>query len=129
MTKTIFKSSKDNAVCIGHCTHLNLISIDRARYQDDINKFMGALADKKEQKDSKFYRKHNTTKKFAKFRIHLRTGKAYVKENNQQYETDAIGVYVCQQFATLSLELLHETASMTVTKSKVKFVPLGLKFN
>eukprot|EP00957_Ditylum_brightwellii_P100700 7673901-Ditylum_brightwellii.AAC.1 len=79
---------------------------------------MEALADKKEQKDSKFYRKHNTTKEFAKDQIHLRTGKTYVKENNQQYETNAIGVYVCQQFATLSLELLHETALIIVTKSE-----------
>eukprot|EP00957_Ditylum_brightwellii_P017161 1293869-Ditylum_brightwellii.AAC.1 len=77
---------------------------------------MEALADKKEQKDAKFYGKHNTIKEFAKFQIHLRTGKAYVKENNQQYETDAIGVYACQQFATLSLELLHETAPMIATK-------------
>eukprot|EP00957_Ditylum_brightwellii_P092279 7025863-Ditylum_brightwellii.AAC.1 len=79
---------------------------------------MEALADEKEQKDSKFYGNHNTTKEFAKFQIYLRTGKAYVKENNQWYETDAIGVYVCQQFAMLSLELLHKTASMIATKSK-----------
>eukprot|EP00957_Ditylum_brightwellii_P182267 13886017-Ditylum_brightwellii.AAC.1 len=129
MTKTIFKSLKDNTVCISYLTHLNPIHIDRAQYQDDINALMEALADEKEQKDLKFYRKHNTTKEFAKFQIHLRAGKAYVKENNQRNETNAIGVYVCQQFATLSLEVLHETASMIVTKSKVKFVPLGLKFD
>eukprot|EP00957_Ditylum_brightwellii_P172516 13134225-Ditylum_brightwellii.AAC.1 len=79
---------------------------------------MEALADKKEQKDSKLYRKHNTTKEFTKFQIHLQTGKAYVKENNQWYETNAIGVYVRQQFATLSLEFLHETTLMIATKSK-----------
>eukprot|EP00957_Ditylum_brightwellii_P160266 12201132-Ditylum_brightwellii.AAC.1 len=90
---------------------------------------MEALADKKELKDDKFYGKHNTTKEFAKFQIHLRTGKVYVKENNQRYETDAIGVYICQQFATLSLELFHKTASMIATKSEVKFVPLRLKFD
>eukprot|EP00957_Ditylum_brightwellii_P079805 6069339-Ditylum_brightwellii.AAC.1 len=128
MTKTTFKSSKDNAVCIGHLTHLNPIRIDCAQYQDDINELMEALADEKEQKNSKFYGKHNTTKEFAKFQIHLRTGKAYVKENNQRYETNMIGVYDHQQFATLSLELLHKTALMIATKSEVKFVPLGLKF-
>eukprot|EP00957_Ditylum_brightwellii_P088542 6744111-Ditylum_brightwellii.AAC.1 len=79
---------------------------------------MEALADEKEQKDAKFYRIHNTAIEFAKFQIHLRTGKVYVKENNQRYETNAIGVYVCQQFATLSLELLHETVSMIATKSE-----------
>eukprot|EP00957_Ditylum_brightwellii_P192442 14651360-Ditylum_brightwellii.AAC.1 len=126
MTKMIFKSSKDNTICIGHLTHLNPICIDRAQYQDDISILMEALADEKEQKDVKFYRKYNTTKEFAKFQIHLRTGKAYVKENNQRYETDAIGIYVCRQFATLSLELLHKTASMRATKSKVKFVILWL---
>eukprot|EP00957_Ditylum_brightwellii_P111994 8540709-Ditylum_brightwellii.AAC.1 len=110
MTKTIFNSSKDNAVCIGHLTHLNPIWFDGAQYQDDINELMEALADKEEQKDSKFYGKHNTTKEFAKFQIHLRTGKDYVKENNQQYE------YVCQQFAMLSLELLHKTALIIATK-------------
>eukprot|EP00957_Ditylum_brightwellii_P086278 6565409-Ditylum_brightwellii.AAC.1 len=50
--------------------------------------------------------------------IHLYTGKAYVKEDNKRYKTDAIGVYVCQQFAPLSLELLHETALMIAMKSK-----------
>eukprot|EP00957_Ditylum_brightwellii_P028583 2159937-Ditylum_brightwellii.AAC.1 len=129
MMKMIFKSSKDNAVCTGHLTHLNLICIDCAQYQDDINELMEALAYKKEQKDAKFYKKHNTIKEFAKFQIHLRTGKAYVKENNHCYETDAIGIYVCQQFATLSLELLHKTAMMIATKSKIKFVPLELKFD
>eukprot|EP00957_Ditylum_brightwellii_P009049 683800-Ditylum_brightwellii.AAC.1 len=116
MTKTIFKSLKDNAVCISHLTHLNPICIDCAQYQDDINELMEVLADEKEQKDEKIYGKHNTTKEFAKFQIHLRTGKAYAKENNQRYETDAIGVYGCQQFATLSLEFLHKTASMIATK-------------
>eukprot|EP00957_Ditylum_brightwellii_P055186 4183441-Ditylum_brightwellii.AAC.1 len=87
----IFKSSKDNTVCIGHLTHLNPICIDCAQYQDDINELMEALTDKKEQKDANFYRKHNTTKEFTKFQIHLRSGKAYVKENNQQYETNVIG--------------------------------------
>eukprot|EP00957_Ditylum_brightwellii_P058492 4435834-Ditylum_brightwellii.AAC.1 len=118
MTKTIFKSSKDNAVCIGHLTHLNPICINCAQYQDDIYKLMEALSDEKDQKDAKFYGKHNTTKEFAKLQIHLRIGKAYVKENNQRYETDAIGIYVCQQFATLSLELFHETASMIEAKSE-----------
>eukprot|EP00957_Ditylum_brightwellii_P018511 1392240-Ditylum_brightwellii.AAC.1 len=108
MTKTIFKSLKDNAMCIGHHTHLNLIWIDRVQYQDNINELMEALADKQEQKDSKLYGKHNTPKEFAKCQIHLRTRKAYIKENNQQYETNAIGIYVCQQFAMLSLELLHK---------------------
>eukprot|EP00957_Ditylum_brightwellii_P081796 6222815-Ditylum_brightwellii.AAC.1 len=93
MTKTIFKSLKNNAVCISHLTHLNLICIDHAQYQDDINELMEALVDEKEQKDAIIYRKHNTTKEFAKFQIHLRTGKAYVKENTQRYETDAIGIY------------------------------------
>eukprot|EP00957_Ditylum_brightwellii_P108523 8277451-Ditylum_brightwellii.AAC.1 len=79
---------------------------------------MEALSDEKEQKDLKFYRKYNTTKEFAKFQIHLRTRKAYVKENNQRYVTNAIGVYFCQQFAMLSSELLHKTALMIATKSK-----------
>eukprot|EP00957_Ditylum_brightwellii_P104830 7990399-Ditylum_brightwellii.AAC.1 len=91
VAKTIFKSSKDNAVCIGHLTHLNPIHINRAQYQDDINELMEALAEEKEQKDDKFYSKYSTTKEFTKFQIHLRTGKAYVKENNQHYETDVIG--------------------------------------
>eukprot|EP00957_Ditylum_brightwellii_P067388 5116152-Ditylum_brightwellii.AAC.1 len=68
-------------------------------------------------------------KEFAKFQIHLRTGKAYAKENNQPYETDAIGVYIYQQFATLSLELLHKTALVIATISEVKSIPLGLKFD
>eukprot|EP00957_Ditylum_brightwellii_P070901 5388188-Ditylum_brightwellii.AAC.1 len=118
MMKTIFKSLKDDAVCIGHLTHLNPLCINLAQYQDDINELMEALADKKELKDDKFYGKHNTTKEFAKFQIHLRTEKSYVKENNQHYEADAIGVYVHQQFAMLSLELLHKTALMTATKSE-----------
>eukprot|EP00957_Ditylum_brightwellii_P182883 13930303-Ditylum_brightwellii.AAC.1 len=80
MKKMIFKSLKDNTACLGHPTHMNRIRIDHAH---DINKLMEALADEKEQKDSKFLRKSNTTKEFAKFQIHLRTGKAYVKENNQ----------------------------------------------
>eukprot|EP00957_Ditylum_brightwellii_P148619 11315085-Ditylum_brightwellii.AAC.1 len=62
----IFKSSKDNTVCIGCLTHLNLICIGRAQYQDDINELMKALADKKELKDDKFYSKHNITKELAK---------------------------------------------------------------
>eukprot|EP00957_Ditylum_brightwellii_P205916 15345982-Ditylum_brightwellii.AAC.1 len=90
---------------------------------------MEALADEKELKDNKFYDKHNTTKEFAKFQTHLRTGKAYIKEDNKRYKTDMIGVYTCQQFASLSLELLHETVLMITAKSKVKFVPLGLKFD
>eukprot|EP00957_Ditylum_brightwellii_P092916 7074873-Ditylum_brightwellii.AAC.1 len=90
---------------------------------------MEALADEKEVKDNKFYNKHNTTKEFAKFQIHLCTGKAYIKEYNKLYRMDTIGVYTHQQFASLSLELLHETALMIATKSKVKFVPLQLKFD
>eukprot|EP00957_Ditylum_brightwellii_P175160 13335487-Ditylum_brightwellii.AAC.1 len=79
---------------------------------------MEVLADEKEQKDAKLYGKHNTTKEFAKFQTHLRTGKAYVKENNQRYKTEMIGIYVRQQFAMLSLELLHKTALMIATKGK-----------
>eukprot|EP00957_Ditylum_brightwellii_P134819 10279035-Ditylum_brightwellii.AAC.1 len=112
MMKMIFKSLKDNA----------------AQYQDNINELMEALADEKELKDNKFYDKHNTAKECAKFQIHLCTGKTYVKEDNKQCKMDAIGVYACQQFASLSLELLHETASMIATKSKMKFVSLELKF-
>ena len=55
MTKTIFKSSKDNVVCIGHLTNINPQRIDRTQYQDQINKLLDAIADKKHEKDLTFY--------------------------------------------------------------------------
>ena len=38
MTKMIFKSSRDNVVCIGHMTNINTQHIARTQYQDQIKK-------------------------------------------------------------------------------------------
>eukprot|EP00957_Ditylum_brightwellii_P040836 3090976-Ditylum_brightwellii.AAC.1 len=53
---------------------------------------------------------HQTTRDFAKYHIHLHTGKAYVKVNKQQYETETIGVFVRQPFLLLAMELMQEIA-------------------
>ena len=50
MTKTIFKSSKENVVCIGHLTNINPQRIDRTQYQDQINELLDAIADKNMRK-------------------------------------------------------------------------------
>eukprot|EP00957_Ditylum_brightwellii_P180176 13724445-Ditylum_brightwellii.AAC.1 len=47
MTKTIFKSSKDTIINIGHLTNLNPFYIDQNQYQDSINELMGAVLIKK----------------------------------------------------------------------------------
>eukprot|EP00957_Ditylum_brightwellii_P184507 14053379-Ditylum_brightwellii.AAC.1 len=44
MTKTIFKSSKDTIVQIGHLTNLNLFCVDRNQYQETINELMEAVS-------------------------------------------------------------------------------------
>eukprot|EP00957_Ditylum_brightwellii_P201360 15325282-Ditylum_brightwellii.AAC.1 len=75
----IFKSYKDNVVCIGHLTNINPQRIDRTEYQDQINKLLDAIADKKHEKDLTFYKMHQTTSKFTRYHVHLRTGSAFVK--------------------------------------------------
>eukprot|EP00957_Ditylum_brightwellii_P195369 14885368-Ditylum_brightwellii.AAC.1 len=90
MMKVIFKSSKDNVVCIGHLTTINHQRIDCTQYQDQINELLDAIADKKHEKDLTFYEMHHTTSKYAKHHIHLRTSSAFVKVAQQRYETEAI---------------------------------------
>eukprot|EP00957_Ditylum_brightwellii_P130712 9971634-Ditylum_brightwellii.AAC.1 len=63
----IFKSSKDNVVCIGHLTNINLQRIDRTQYQDQINELLDAITDEKHKKDPTFYKMHQTTSKFARY--------------------------------------------------------------
>eukprot|EP00957_Ditylum_brightwellii_P002495 190899-Ditylum_brightwellii.AAC.1 len=67
MTKTIFKSSKDNAVCIGHLTNINPQGNNRTQCQDQINKLLDAIADEKHEKDMMFYKMHQTTSEYAKY--------------------------------------------------------------
>eukprot|EP00957_Ditylum_brightwellii_P002092 160861-Ditylum_brightwellii.AAC.1 len=129
MTKTIFKSSKDNVICIGYLTNINPQQIDRSQYQDQINKLLDAVAEEKHEEDLKFYEIHQTTRKFMKYHIYLHTGKAYVKIAKQKYETEAIGVFVRQPFSLLAMELMQEIAPMIFLKSEVKFVPSLLKYN
>eukprot|EP00957_Ditylum_brightwellii_P179510 13675500-Ditylum_brightwellii.AAC.1 len=62
----MFKSSKDNVVCLGHLTNINPQRIDRTQYQDQINELLDAIADKKHEKDPTFYRMHQTTSEFAR---------------------------------------------------------------
>eukprot|EP00957_Ditylum_brightwellii_P003850 292339-Ditylum_brightwellii.AAC.1 len=76
-TKTIFKSSKDNAVCIGHLTNINPQRIDCTQYQDQINKILDAIVDEKREKDLTFYKMNQTMSEYAKYHVHLRTGSAF----------------------------------------------------
>eukprot|EP00957_Ditylum_brightwellii_P102654 7823518-Ditylum_brightwellii.AAC.1 len=91
MTKTIFKSFKDNVVCIGHLTNINPQRIDCMQYQDQINKLLAAVADDKHDKGPNFYQMHHMASKSAKYHVHLCTGTAFVKIARQKYETEAIG--------------------------------------
>eukprot|EP00957_Ditylum_brightwellii_P029301 2214814-Ditylum_brightwellii.AAC.1 len=118
MTKTIFKSSKENLVCIGHLTNINPKRIDRSQYQDQINELLDAIADEKRKKDPMFYKMHQTMNKFAKYHVHLCTGNTFVKIVQQRYETEAIGVFVRQPFSMLVSELMQEIAPMISLKSK-----------
>ena len=79
MTKTIFKSSKDNVVSIGLLTNVNPQRIDCTQYQDQINKLLDAIADKKHKKDPTFYKMHQATSKFARYHAHLHTSSAFIK--------------------------------------------------
>eukprot|EP00957_Ditylum_brightwellii_P173514 13210640-Ditylum_brightwellii.AAC.1 len=72
---------------------------------------------------------HQMTREFAKYHIHLRTGKAYVKVVKQQYKTEAIGVLVRQPFLLIAMELMQEIALMISLKNKVKFVLSTLKYD
>eukprot|EP00957_Ditylum_brightwellii_P014216 1071022-Ditylum_brightwellii.AAC.1 len=103
--------------------------INRAQYQDQINDLLDVVADKKFNQDPKFYKKHNTMKEFAKYQIHLCTGKTFVKIDKKQYKTDAIGVYARQPFSLLSNKIIQEIAPMISLKSKAKYVPTGLKYD
>eukprot|EP00957_Ditylum_brightwellii_P119826 9142696-Ditylum_brightwellii.AAC.1 len=91
-TKTIFKSSKDDVVCIVHLTNINPQHIDRTQYQDQINKLLDEIADEKHNKDPTFHEMHHTTSEYAKYHVHLCTDTAFVKIARQKYETEAIGV-------------------------------------
>eukprot|EP00957_Ditylum_brightwellii_P095671 7289284-Ditylum_brightwellii.AAC.1 len=75
----MFKSSKENVVCIGRLTNINPHRIDRTQYQDQINKLLDAIAKKKHEKDPTFYEMHQTMSEFAKYHVHLCTGNAFVK--------------------------------------------------
>eukprot|EP00957_Ditylum_brightwellii_P167400 12744263-Ditylum_brightwellii.AAC.1 len=90
MTKTSIKSSKDNVVCIDHPTNINPQRIDGMQYQDQINKLLDAIADKKHDKDPTFYEMHHTTSEYAEYHVHLCTGTAFVKIARQKYKTEAI---------------------------------------
>eukprot|EP00957_Ditylum_brightwellii_P135993 10370784-Ditylum_brightwellii.AAC.1 len=102
MTKTIFKSSKGNVVCIDHLTNINPQRIDCTQYQDQINGLLDAITDKKHEKDPTFYEMHQTTSKYAKYHVHLRTGSPFIKIAQQRYKTEAIGVFVRQPFSMLA---------------------------
>eukprot|EP00957_Ditylum_brightwellii_P138384 10547758-Ditylum_brightwellii.AAC.1 len=104
MTKTIFKSSKDNVVCIGYLTNINPQRIDFTQYQDQINELLDAIADRKHEKDLMFYEMHQTMSEYAKYHVHLRTGSAFVKIAQQRYRTEAIRGFVRQPFSMLALE-------------------------
>eukprot|EP00957_Ditylum_brightwellii_P172178 13107392-Ditylum_brightwellii.AAC.1 len=97
---------------------MNLQRIDHSQYQDQINELLDAIADKKFEQDPKFYKMHQATREFAKYHIHLCTGKVYVKVDKQQYETEAIGVFVRQPFSLLATELMQEIDPMILLKSK-----------
>jgi hypothetical protein len=129
MTKTIFKSSKDNMVCIGHLTNINPQRIDCTQYQDQINKLLDAIAEEKHEKDPTFYKMHQTTSEYANYHVHLCTGSAFVKVAIQRYTREAIRVFVRQPFLMLAPELMQEIAPMILLKSKVKFVPATLKYD
>eukprot|EP00957_Ditylum_brightwellii_P089492 6814689-Ditylum_brightwellii.AAC.1 len=129
VTKTIFKSSKDNVVYIGYPTNINPQQIDWSQYQDQINKLIDAVADEKHENNPKLYEMNQTTSKVAKNHVHLYTDTAFVKVAKQKYETEAIRVFVRQPFFLLVLEWMLEIVPMISPKSVVKFIRLSLKYD
>eukprot|EP00957_Ditylum_brightwellii_P074078 5628886-Ditylum_brightwellii.AAC.1 len=55
INKTIFKSSKDMAVCIGHITNMNPFQIDCTQYQESINLLMERSAQEKVAANKKYF--------------------------------------------------------------------------
>ena len=129
MMKTMFKSSKDNVVCIGHLMNINPQRINCTQYQDQINKLLDAIADKKHEKDLTFYKMHQTTSEYAKYHVHPYTGSAFVMVARQKYKTEAIGVLARQPLLMLAIELMQEIAPIILIKSEVKFVMATLKYD
>eukprot|EP00957_Ditylum_brightwellii_P179853 13701054-Ditylum_brightwellii.AAC.1 len=129
MTKTIFKSSKDTIVQIGHLTNLNPFWIDHNQYQETINVLMEVVAIECIGKDQHFFELYNTTKDHAKYKIQLHPGHPVVHQNNKKIKTDAVAVYARHHFLNLSLKLIQEISPLISSKTKAKFVPISLKFD
>eukprot|EP00957_Ditylum_brightwellii_P112513 8577532-Ditylum_brightwellii.AAC.1 len=92
--KSIFKSLKDTAVCIGHLANISPFWISRTQYQEHINLLLEATVQEKVEKDAKYYKLFNTAVGHAKFDIQLYLGKQNVCYEGKQIKTDALSVYV-----------------------------------
>eukprot|EP00957_Ditylum_brightwellii_P034997 2652799-Ditylum_brightwellii.AAC.1 len=69
MNKTIFKSSKDTTVCIGHITNVNLFWVNCTQYQESINLLMEGSAQEKVAANKKYFDWFNTMTDFEKYDI------------------------------------------------------------
>eukprot|EP00957_Ditylum_brightwellii_P129065 9845183-Ditylum_brightwellii.AAC.1 len=89
MNKSIFKSSKDTAVCIGHTMNINPFWIDCTQSQESMNLLMEGSAQEKVATNKK----------------------------GKKIETNALGVYARLNYSNLALDLIQDIAGSIATKS------------
>eukprot|EP00957_Ditylum_brightwellii_P098365 7494888-Ditylum_brightwellii.AAC.1 len=72
---TIYRSSKDTVVCIGHLTGANQNTVHRLGYQDDINDLLDKeLDDLDEEGMEEYLEMYGTNAEGAVYDIQIRTG-------------------------------------------------------
>eukprot|EP00957_Ditylum_brightwellii_P056400 4275351-Ditylum_brightwellii.AAC.1 len=107
---------------------MNPTQVDRVSYQELINNLLAGVAQEKVDKNERFYEPYNATVALAKVDIQIRMS-TLTNNKGQKVQTNALAVYAWLQFARITRDLLEEVAPIITNTSKVKFVPLGVKYD
>eukprot|EP00957_Ditylum_brightwellii_P014590 1099129-Ditylum_brightwellii.AAC.1 len=94
MDMTIYRSSKDTVVCIGHLTGANQNVVHRLGYQDDIdNSLDKALDDLNKEGMEEYLETYGTNTEDAVYNIQIRTGNPNIMIMGQCVESEVMSIY------------------------------------
>eukprot|EP00957_Ditylum_brightwellii_P167024 12715478-Ditylum_brightwellii.AAC.1 len=129
---TIYWSSKDTVVMIGHLTSANQKAVHCLGYQDDINDLFDKSLNKLKEEDQEEYLvTYGTNMEDAVYDIQICTGNPNVTVMGIHTEYEAMAIYARKSHAKLSCNLMEYIAPTfsDLLKSDIKFIPAHMSYD